>query len=155
MLEFQSFWIISRTFVSCSQRGLKRNGIGPRFLSVTISRRMGLWSEPPNDKILDVMFKPSNRKVSWTKNLSSLAAMCPRPVLLLFHVYFPVVGLMSISSHVMMVSSTRFVMGSLVREPPLLSCWLTVTFRSPARIILPCSLLLSSWSRVQQFNFSA
>ena len=119
---------------SFTQSGLKRKGMGPRSRWASSSSFIGLWSEMLHGRICILDSSPRSRKELWMKNLSSLAAICPGPILLLDHENLPVEGLMSIKSHSCRTSSAHSLAGSRTMLPPLFSDEWRVRLRSPAMI---------------------
>ena len=101
----------------------------------SIYRIIGLWSEVILGKIHEEIFFLSNNREICTRNRSNLEEMFAAPNLLFVHVYLIFFGLNSISSHVKMIFSTNFNMGSLPYTPPDFSFVLIIIFKSPPTII--------------------
>ena len=116
---------------SCSIHwGMKRKGIGPKFSSSSNCNRMVLWSKVSFGRILEDTIFLSNKKVLYTRNLSSRAKICDAPILLLVHVYKPFLGLKSMRSHCWITCSTRGSIWSLILIPLVFSFGLKTRFRS-------------------------
>ena len=84
-----AYLIMSMNFSPCNQHELNLQGMGPRFVEVESVKEIGLWSEIVEGKEKEAGMRSFRRKEVLTKNRSSMSAMYPTPILLLFQVYFP------------------------------------------------------------------
>lgn len=86
--------IIYRAFGSCSYRGLKWKGRGPKFCTGWAKREIGLWSEAAEGMIKKHISIPSSMSPLCIKNLSRWVSICLGSTHLFVQVYLPVFGLM-------------------------------------------------------------
>jgi len=76
--------IRGRKFGESIHKGLNLKGMGPRFSAFAKVRAIGQWCEIPQGTIWEVMVSGRRRRGLWIRKRSSLAAICPTLVLLLF-----------------------------------------------------------------------
>jgi hypothetical protein len=81
--EDQVVWKVSKNPSLSIQRGMKQNGIVPKFSSSSKCKRMGLWSKVSFGRILEEMDLLSCRNELWTKNLSRRDEIWSSPNMLL------------------------------------------------------------------------
>ena len=134
MSDFHDFWIISFTCASCNQRGLNQKGIGPMFSKGDQDKEIGLWSDVTKGRAMQIISISFWKKEELSMNLSSLAVICPWPILLLLQVYFPFLRGGSNMSKSTIRSSIFSPKGYLTINPPLFSSCDLVVLKSPAKM---------------------
>ena len=126
--------IRSKVLALFNHRGLNLKGICPKFVGMVKEREMGLWSEVAEEIMREVGRKSFCRKEVLTRKWSSLAAMCPGPVILLLQVNLPFLGMGSSISRSAIKSSSFSPKESLIFKPPLFSELDFVVLKSPTMI---------------------
>ena len=116
------------------------NGMGSRFPGGDKIRTNGLWYDTIEGRAREVGRRSFCKKVELTRNMSSIVAMCPIPVLLLLQVYFSFLNEMSSRSRSGIKSSIFSSKGSLTFVPRRFShCELAVLKSLTMMRDFPCN----------------
>ena len=134
------------TFCSSSssfQMELNLKGTGPKFSNNPSESATSLWYHAMLWMILDFISLKEVNIMSWIRNVYNLSFILFLPILLLLHVYFPLIGGMYIRLHVSIITSTISLKVSTWNSPTNFSSTFRTRLRSPPIIMF----LFWTWKR--------